>query len=86
MKYLVKVLKTYPSNIKYKIITNRALRPDTFNNFEEKQAKLLANNYIGMLGVKYKKTNNGFTCTDFETAINMWTGLLNENLNISVDH
>ena len=58
------------SNIKYKIITNKALKPDTFkcfleyifDNFKEKEAKMLANCFIGYLGTKYNKTNNGYTC------------------------
>lgn len=75
VKYLVKVLNMNPANIKYKILTNTALKPGTFKSF----AKLLANCYIGNLGVKYNKTNN-------ETALNMWTAAISENLNISIDH
>ena len=60
------------SQIKYKILTKRALKPDTFksyiqyifDNFPEKDAKLMANSFIGELGRKYNKINHVFTYTD----------------------
>ena len=72
VKYLIHVLKINPSNIKYKIITIRALKPDTFksfieyifDNFDHKQTKLLANSFIGNLGVR-------LMCRDYETAMNI---------------
>ena len=72
VKYLVQVLKMDRSNIKYKITTNKALKLDTFKtfieyifyNFEEKQPELLASCFMGHLGTKYNKTNNGFTSQD----------------------
>ena len=42
-----------------------------FDNFKEKQAKMLADCFIGHLGTKYNKTNNGFTCWDYETTMNI---------------
>ena len=35
VRYLVHVLKMDPSNIKYKLVTHRPLKPDTFKSFME---------------------------------------------------
>lgn len=82
------------SQIKCKITTKKALKPDAFRdyikylfeNFPEHQANILANSLIVELGRKYNKINNGFTCTAYETATCMWTSGLNDNKNITVDH
>ena len=93
VKYLVQVLNMDLSTIKYMIVTNRALKPDTFksfteyifDNFEQKTARILANSFIGSCGRKYSKINHGFTCRDYETAMNVWTPGVNEKMNITVD-
>ena len=92
--YLVEVLHMPLSQIKYKIITERALKPDTFSNYikyvfdnlPESEAKKLANSFIGDLGRKYNKLNHGFTCTDYETAMCCWTSSLSEGKKVSIDH
>lgn len=69
-KYFIQVLKMNPSNMKYKVFTNRPLKHNTFrnlieyifDNFEEKQDKMLANCFIGHLATKFNKVNNGFIC------------------------
>ena len=81
-------------NIKYKTVTRRSLKPDTsrsfteyiFDNFKEKQAKMVANCFVGHLGTKYNKTNNGFACQDYKTAMNIWTSGLNEGMNITINN
>lgn len=78
---MVKVLNMDVSNIKYMIICNRAIKPDTFksfmeyifDDFKQKQAKMQANSLIKNYGRKYNKINHGFTCRDYETALNVWT-------------
>ena len=75
--YLVDTLNMPLTQIKYKIVTRRALKPDTFkkfmeylfNEFPEAEAKRLANSFIGELGRKYNRTNMGFTCTEYDTAM-----------------
>lgn len=57
VSYLVDTLKMPISQIKYKITTKLALNPDTFKdfllyifkNFPEKEAKAMANSFIGEL-------------------------------------
>ena len=49
-----------------------------FDNPEQKQAKMLANCFIGGLQTKYNKINRGFTCKDYETAIYIWTSGIND--------
>ena len=94
ISYLVETLHMPVSQIKYKIVTKRALKPDTFrefikyifDNFPESEAKKIAVSYIGELGRKYNKTNHGFTCTDYETAMCCWTSALAEGKTITIDH
>ena len=82
------------SQIKHKIVTKRALNPDTFSEFikyifdnlPEGEAKKIANSFIGDLGRKYNKTNHGFTCTDYETATACWTAAMAEGKNVTIDH
>ena len=82
------------SQIKYKITTKKALKPDTFkdyieyifNNFKESEAKKMANAFIGDLGRKYNKTNHGFTCSDYDTALCCWTSALSEGKNLTIDN
>ena len=82
------------SQIKHKIVTKRALKPDTFSEFikyifdnlPEGEAKKLANSFIGELGRKYNKTNHEFTCTDYETATACWTSATAEGKNVTIDH
>ena len=93
VRYLVYGLNVPISNIKYKIITKKALKPDTFSSFikyifdtfPEKQAKQFANSFIGRLRRKYHKKNNVFTTTSYASAMNCWTRGLSKNLNISID-
>ena len=94
VSYLVNTLHMPLSQIKHKIISKRALKPNTFSeyikyifdNFSESEAKKMANSFIGELGRKYNKTNHGFTCTDYDTAMCCWTSGLSEGKNITVDH
>ena len=94
VSYLVDTLHMPLNQIKHKIITKRALKPDTFSEFfkyifdtlPEKEAKKIANSFIGDLGRKYNKTNHGFTCTDYETATACWTAALSEGKNVTIDH
>ena len=70
------------------------MRPDTFkefikyifDNLQEKEAKTKVNNFIGYLGLKYDRINHGFTCTEYETAINCWTTAMSDQKNVSIDH
>ena len=94
ISYLVDELNMPLRQIKYKIITKRALKPDTFSAFfkyifdtlPEGEAKKIANSFIGDLGRKYNKSNYGFTCTDYDTAMCCWTSGLSEGKNVTVDH
>ena len=91
---LVNELNMPTSQIKYKIVTKKALKPDTFSEFikyifdnlKESEAKKLANSFIGELGRKYNKTNQGFTCTEYETATACWTSAMAEGKNVTIDH
>lgn len=73
VNYLVDFLHMLLSEIKYKIISKRALKPDnfkdfllyTFENFLEKEAKAMTNSFIGQLGQKYDRKNQGLTCTEY---------------------
>ena len=93
VRYLVSELKMPMKQIRYKITTKRALKPDTFkgfikylfDEFPEKEAKMLANSFIGELGRKYNKTNRGFTCTDKDTVDCVWTRAMKEERNVTVD-
>ena len=94
ISYLVDTLNMPLSQIKYKFIANKALKPDTFSeffryifdNFPESEAKTIAVSYIGELGRKYNRTNYGFTCTDYETAMCCWTSGLAEGKTVTIDH
>ena len=94
ISYLVDTLHMPISKIKYKIITKKALKPDTFSEFfkyifdtlPEGEAKKIANSFIGDLGRKYNKTNHGFTCTDYETATACWTSAISEGKNVTIDY
>ena len=94
ISYLVDELNMPTKQIKYKIVTKRAIKPDTFSEFmkyifdnlKESEAKKIANSFIGELGRKYNKTNHGFTCTDCETAMACWTSSMAENKNVIIDH
>ena len=94
VSFLVDELNMPVSQIKYKITTKKALKPDTFkdyieyifNNFKESEAKKMANAFIGDLGRKYNKTNYGFTCSDYDTALCCWTSALSEGKNLTIDN
>ena len=93
ISYLVEELNMPTSQIKYKIITKKALKPDTFSEFmkfifnelPEGEAKKIANSFIGQLGMKYNKTNQGFTCTSYDTACCCWTSAMAEGKNVTVE-
>ena len=93
ISYLVEELNMPTKQIKYKITTKKALKPDTFkayfkfifDNFPENEAKRLANSFIGHFGMKYDKTNQGFTCTSHETALCCWTLARAEGKNVTVE-
>ena len=94
VSYLIDVLHMSTSQIKYKITTKKALKPDTFSKFmkyifdelQEGEAKKIANSFIGQLGMKYNKTNQGFTCTEYDTACCCWTSVMEEGKNVTVEH
>ena len=81
------------SIIKHKISTKKVLKGDTFQAFftflfqvfPESQAKLLANSFIGELGRKYSRSDNGFTCKNIDTAQCISTSLA-EGRNITIDN
>ena len=70
ISYFIDTPNIPTSQIIYKIVTKRALKPDTFRSFikyifdkfPEKEAKLMANSFISELGRKYYRINHGFTC------------------------
>ena len=82
------------SQIKHKIVMKKALKADTFSEFikyifdnlEEGEAKKMANSFIGELGRKFSRINQGFTCTEYDTAMACWTAGLSEGKNITVDY
>ena len=90
VSYLVDTLNMPLSQIKYKIVTKKALKPDTFKSFmkyifdeyPESEAKKLANSFIGELGRKYNRTNCGFTCTEYDTAMCCWTRAMADKRNM----
>jgi len=94
ISYLVDELNMPVSQIKYKIVTKKALKPDTFSGFikyildslPESEAKKIANSFIGELGRRYNKTNHGFTCTEYDTAVCCWTSAMSEGKNVTGDH
>ena len=94
ISYLVDTLNMPTSQIKYKIVTKRALKPDTFkgfikyifDEFQESEAKRLANSFIVELGRKYDRTNKGFTCIDYDTAMCCWTRAMADNRNVTINH
>lgn len=57
-----------------------------FDNFSEGEAKKLANSFIGHLGMKYNKTNQGFTCTSYDTACCCRTAAMAEGKNVTVEN
>ena len=73
--------------------SKKTLKPDTFCNFmmhifdtfTEVQAKLLANSFIGELGLKYTGTVHGFTCREMDTAQCIWTSALAKGRDIFID-
>ena len=93
ISYLVEELTMSEKQIKYKIVSRKALKPDTFKpflkhvfeTFPENEAKRLANSFIGELGRKYNKTNTGFTCTEYDTAMACWTQGIKDGRNIIID-
>ncbi|XP_068692468.1 uncharacterized protein [Montipora foliosa] len=93
ISYLVDELNMSEKQIKYKITTKKALKPDTFKpfikhifeTFPENEAKRLANSFIGDLGRKYNKINTGFTCTEYDTAMACWTQGIKDGRNIIID-
>ena len=93
VNYLVYTLNMPIDRIKKKLITKRTLKPDTFkpflvyvfSKFPEKQAKLMANSLIGDLGRKYNRTNTGFTCTEYDTAMCCWTRGMAEGRNVTIN-
>ena len=94
VSFLVEDLNMPTSQIKYKIITKKTLKPDTFktfieyifDNLPESEATKMANSFIGNLGRKYNKTNYGFTCTEYDTAMACWTSAMTEKKNVTIDH
>ena len=94
VNYLVYTLNMPIERIKRKLTTKRTLKSDTFrpfliyvfSKFPEKQAKLMANSLIGDLGRKYNRTNTGFTCTEYETAMCCWTRAMAEGRNVTINN
>ena len=46
----------------------------------------MANSFISEFGRKYNRTNHGFTCTDYVTAMCCWTSAMPERRNFTVGH
>lgn len=94
VSYLVAVLHMPLSQIKYKIVTEKALKPETFSEFikyvfdnlPESEAKKIANSFIGDLGRKFNKVNHGFTCTNYQTVCCCWTSAMAEKKNVTIDY
>ena len=94
VSYLVDTLNMSITEIKYKIVSKKGLKPDTFSEFIKyifdnlpaSEAKKLANSFIGDLGRKYDRVNRGFSCMDHDTAMCCWTSGLAEGKKVSVDH
>ena len=94
ISYLVDYLNMPLNQIKHKIITKKALKPDTFSEYikyifdtlPEIEGKKIANSFIGNLGRKFNNINQGFTCTDYDTAMACWTSAMAEGKNVTVDH
>ena len=94
ISYLVDELNMSTNQIKYKIVSKKALKPETFSEFFKYifdtlpvgEAKKIANSFIGDLGRKYNKTNHGFTCTEYETAMACWTSAMAEGKNVTIDY
>ena len=57
-----------------------------FDNFKEGEAKKLANSFIGELRRKYNKISQGFTFTEYDTAMCCWTAAMAQNSNVTVDY
>ncbi|XP_068684491.1 uncharacterized protein [Montipora foliosa] len=93
VSYLVDELTMSEKQIKYKIVSNKALKPSTFKpflkyvfeTFPEDKAKQLANSFIGNLGRKYNRINSGFTCVEYDTAMACWTQGIKDGRNIIID-
>ena len=93
VQFLVQEFSLPLSRIKWQITTKKYLVPETFKktiqfyfeNFAEHDAKVLANSFIGELGRKYNKTNSGFTSTDYDTVMCVWTHAMAEGRNLSID-
>ena len=93
VSYLVDELTMSEKHIKYKIVSKKALKPNTFKPFlkhvfeifPENEAKRLANSFIGDLGRKYNKINTGFTCVEYDTAMACWTQGIKDGRNIIID-
>ena len=66
--------------------TFKPLMAFIFDNFEESEAKKLANSFIGELGRKYNKTSQGFTWTEYDTAMCCWTAVMAANRNVTIDY
>lgn len=81
------------SNIKYKITTRKALKPERFSKFiryifdtfQRVRLTKMANSFIDDLGRRYNKTNHGFTCREYDTAMGCWTSGLAEGKKVAVD-
>ena len=94
ISFMVDTLNMPVSQIKYKIVTKKALKPDTFSgfikyifdNFPESEAKKIANSFTGELGRRFDKVNHGFTCTDYDTAKALVHIHMAEVKNATVDH
>ena len=79
------------SNIKRKLIAKHGIKADTikdlmlylFKNFPEKQAKKMANSFIG--DRKYNRTDYGFTCQDLQTCQDVWTQGTLDGKNVTID-
>ena len=83
-----------PEDIKYQLVADRSIKHDAFegyikyvfDNFDEKKAKKIANQYIGYLGTKYDKSSQGFTTTSYQTACALWTEAAENNINVSINN
>ena len=90
--YLLKNKFITLQDIKLQLVTDKSIKHDSFkgyikyvfDNFDEANAKKLANQFIGYLGTKYDKSSKGFTSTSYDTACAVWTEALENNEKVSI--
>ena len=71
------------TQIKYKITTKRALKPDTFKGY----IKLKPKRWLIVKSVNsVSKIGHGFMCTEYDTDMCSWTSATNKERNLTIHH